>query len=67
MAAKDKAPVARMMLQRCVQARLQVKPAEGDSEAQFVQVRTGDRVTGGPYCLYADGLLHFSDARVMFF
>lgn len=45
MAAKDKAPVARMMLQRCVQARLRVKPAEGDSEAEFVQVRAGDRAT----------------------
>ncbi|KAG7232993.1 hypothetical protein INR49_007880 [Caranx melampygus] len=30
-------PVARTVLQQCLQARLQVKPADGDSEAQFVQ------------------------------
>lgn len=44
MSEKDRAPVARTVLQQCLQARLQVKPAEEHSEAQFVQVRTGDRV-----------------------
>lgn len=32
-------PVARTVLQQCLQARLQVKPADEHSEAQFVQVR----------------------------
>lgn len=32
-------PVARAVLQQCLQARLQVKPAEEEAEAQFVQVR----------------------------
>ncbi|KAF7649349.1 hypothetical protein LDENG_00142980 [Lucifuga dentata] len=35
------APVARTVLQQCVQARLQVKPAEGEEEAQWVQISRG--------------------------
>ncbi|TMS21517.1 D-aminoacyl-tRNA deacylase 2 [Larimichthys crocea] len=35
------APVARTVLQQCVQARLQVSPAEQDTEAQFVQIDRG--------------------------
>lgn len=38
----DKAPVARTVLQQCLQARLQVKPADDQSEAEFVQVRPSD-------------------------
>lgn len=41
MSEKGSGPVARTVLQQCLQARLQVKPAEEDSEAQFVQVRPG--------------------------
>lgn len=48
MSEKDQAPVARTVLQQCLQARLQVKPADENSEAQFVQVRTGDCVIMGP-------------------
>lgn len=39
MSEKSCGPAARAVLQQCLQARLQVKPAEGDSEAQWVQVR----------------------------
>lgn len=42
MSEKEKLPVARAVLQQCLHARLQVKPAEQDSEAQFVEVSTGD-------------------------
>ncbi|XP_034531515.1 D-aminoacyl-tRNA deacylase 2-like [Notolabrus celidotus] len=35
------APVARSMLQQCLQARLQVKPADEHSEAEFVQIERG--------------------------
>ncbi|XP_070699071.1 D-aminoacyl-tRNA deacylase 2-like [Pempheris klunzingeri] len=35
------APAARAVLQQCLQARLQVKPAEELSEAQFVQIERG--------------------------
>ncbi|XP_069573155.1 D-aminoacyl-tRNA deacylase 2 [Brachyistius frenatus] len=41
MTEKDSAPVARTVLQQCLQARLQVKPAEETSEAQFVQIDRG--------------------------
>uniref|UniRef100_A0A3Q4I592 D-aminoacyl-tRNA deacylase n=1 Tax=Neolamprologus brichardi TaxID=32507 RepID=A0A3Q4I592_NEOBR len=34
-------PVARTVLQQCLQARLQVKPADEHSEAQFVQIERG--------------------------
>lgn len=34
-------PVARTVLQQCLQARLQVKPADEHSEAQFVQIDRG--------------------------
>lgn len=42
MAQKEVLPVARAVLQQCLHAKLQVKPAEQDSEAQFVEVSTGD-------------------------
>ncbi|CAJ1073279.1 D-aminoacyl-tRNA deacylase 2-like [Xyrichtys novacula] len=35
------APVARTVLQQCLQARLQVKPADELSEAEFVQIDRG--------------------------
>ncbi|XP_074547346.1 D-aminoacyl-tRNA deacylase 2-like [Halichoeres trimaculatus] len=35
------APVARTVLQQCLQARLQVKPADEHSEAEFVQIERG--------------------------
>lgn len=38
-------PVARTVLQQCLQARLQVKPADEHSEAQFVQVRDAFFIT----------------------
>ncbi|XP_042357138.1 D-aminoacyl-tRNA deacylase 2 [Plectropomus leopardus] len=41
MAEKGAAPVARAVLQQCLQARLQVKPAEENSEAEFVQIDRG--------------------------
>lgn len=41
MSEKSGAPVARTVLQQCLQARLQVKPAEEHSEAQFVQIDRG--------------------------
>ncbi|XP_036927943.1 D-aminoacyl-tRNA deacylase 2 [Acanthopagrus latus] len=41
MSEKGSGPVARTVLQQCLQARLQVKPAEEDSEAQFVQIDRG--------------------------
>ncbi|KAM8916575.1 D-aminoacyl-tRNA deacylase 2-like isoform 6-T9 [Spinachia spinachia] len=34
-------PAARAVLQQCLQARLQVKPAEEEAEAQFVQIERG--------------------------
>lgn len=39
MTEKGGAVAARTVLQQCLQARLQVKPADEQSEAQFVQVR----------------------------
>lgn len=39
MSEKDRALVARTVLQQCLHARLQVKPAGEHSEAEFVQVR----------------------------
>ncbi|XP_056915186.1 D-aminoacyl-tRNA deacylase 2 [Takifugu flavidus] len=41
MSEKDRAPVARTVLQQCLHARLQVKPAGEKSEAQFVQIDRG--------------------------
>ncbi|XP_029982180.1 D-aminoacyl-tRNA deacylase 2 [Sphaeramia orbicularis] len=35
------APVARAVLQQCLQARLQVEPAREDSEARYVQIDRG--------------------------
>lgn len=42
MSEKEMLPVARAVLQQCLHAKLQVKPAEQDSEAQFVEVSTAD-------------------------
>ncbi|XP_026195781.1 D-aminoacyl-tRNA deacylase 2 [Anabas testudineus] len=41
MTEKDGAPAARTVLQQCLQARLQVKPHDEQSEAQFVQIDRG--------------------------
>nr|XP_020467235.1 probable D-tyrosyl-tRNA(Tyr) deacylase 2 [Monopterus albus] len=41
MTEKNDSPAARTVLQQCLQARLQVKPAEEQSEAQFVQIDRG--------------------------
>ncbi|KAM7403764.1 hypothetical protein PAMA_004273 [Pampus argenteus] len=41
MTERSGAPVARTVLQQCLRARLQVKPAEELSEAQFVQIDRG--------------------------
>ncbi|XP_039993888.1 D-aminoacyl-tRNA deacylase 2 [Xiphias gladius] len=41
MTEKGGVPVARAVLQQCLRARLQVKPAEGQSEAEFVQIDRG--------------------------
>ncbi|XP_060938099.1 D-aminoacyl-tRNA deacylase 2-like [Limanda limanda] len=40
-ASSGAAPAARTVLQQCLQARLQVKPAEELSQAQFVQIDRG--------------------------
>lgn len=43
MSAKDhRAPAARTVLQQCLHARLQVKPAGEHGEAEFVQVKECD-------------------------
>ncbi|KFO29275.1 D-aminoacyl-tRNA deacylase 2 [Fukomys damarensis] len=34
-------PVARALLQQCLHARLQVRPAEGDAAAQWVEIQKG--------------------------
>ncbi|XP_035560431.1 D-aminoacyl-tRNA deacylase 2-like [Canis lupus familiaris] len=34
-------PQARALLQQCLHARLQVRPAEGDAESQWVEVQRG--------------------------
>ncbi|XP_037342076.1 D-aminoacyl-tRNA deacylase 2-like [Pungitius pungitius] len=39
--AERSGPAARAVLQQCLQARLQVKPAEQEAEAQFVQIERG--------------------------
>ncbi|KAF1374369.1 hypothetical protein PFLUV_G00228350 [Perca fluviatilis] len=41
MTEKGSGPAARAVLQQCLRARLQVKPAEEHSEAQFVQIDRG--------------------------
>ncbi|CAG5866914.1 D-aminoacyl-tRNA deacylase 2-like [Menidia menidia] len=41
MTEKSCSAMARIMLQQCLQARLQVKPADEHSEAQFVQINRG--------------------------
>ncbi|XP_044023671.1 D-aminoacyl-tRNA deacylase 2-like [Siniperca chuatsi] len=41
MSEKGSGPAARAVLQQCVQARLQVKPAEEHAEARFVQIDRG--------------------------
>lgn len=57
MTERDGAPAARAVLQQCLQARLQVKPAEEHSEAQFVQVRTPERFTVSICCMFTG--LHY--------
>lgn len=57
MSEKERAPVARTVLQQCLHAKLQVKPAEQHSEAQFVEVRTGDRVIMCPSSVAAASLV----------
>ncbi|XP_007516907.1 D-aminoacyl-tRNA deacylase 2 [Erinaceus europaeus] len=37
----DPTPLARALLQQCLHARLQVRPAEGDAAAQWVEVQRG--------------------------
>lgn len=48
MAAGGRAAVARALLQQCMSARLQVKPPEHDSEAEWVEVTSaaGCRLLG---------------------
>lgn len=46
MSEKDRALVARTVLQQCLHARLQVKPADEHSEAEFVQVKESDNLSG---------------------
>ncbi|KAM9777883.1 D-aminoacyl-tRNA deacylase 2 [Neosynchiropus ocellatus] len=41
MAEGSAAPVVRLVLQQCLRAKLQVKPAEEEQEAQWVQVERG--------------------------
>ncbi|XP_066199111.1 D-aminoacyl-tRNA deacylase 2 [Saccopteryx leptura] len=41
MAESGRTPQARALLQQCLHARLQVRPAEGDSAAQSVEVQRG--------------------------
>ncbi|XP_013882915.1 probable D-tyrosyl-tRNA(Tyr) deacylase 2 [Austrofundulus limnaeus] len=41
MAEQGSGPVVRTVLQQCLRARLQVKPAEENQEAQFVQIDRG--------------------------
>ncbi|XP_059209769.1 D-aminoacyl-tRNA deacylase 2-like [Centropristis striata] len=41
MTERSSSPAARTVLQQCLQARLQVKPADEHSEAQFVQIDRG--------------------------
>lgn len=52
MAESDRIPQARALLQQCLHARLQVRPAEGDAESQWVEVtsarHSGTACRGGP-------------------
>ncbi|XP_037690697.1 D-aminoacyl-tRNA deacylase 2 isoform X2 [Choloepus didactylus] len=41
MADGGRMPQARALLQQCLHARLQVRPAEGDAAAQWVEVQRG--------------------------
>ncbi|XP_061288329.1 D-aminoacyl-tRNA deacylase 2-like [Bos javanicus] len=41
MADSGRTPQARALLQQCLHARLQVRPAEGDVEAEWVEVQRG--------------------------
>ncbi|XP_032480284.1 D-aminoacyl-tRNA deacylase 2 isoform X3 [Phocoena sinus] len=41
MAESGRLPQARALLQQCLHARLQVRPAEGDAAAQWVEVQRG--------------------------
>lgn len=44
------APLARTLLQQCLQATLQVKPADDESEAEYVQVSCPFSVQETCYC-----------------
>lgn len=57
MSEKERVPVARTVLQQCLHAKLQVKPAEQHSEAQFVEVRTEGRVILCPSSVAATSLV----------
>ncbi|XP_061467587.1 D-aminoacyl-tRNA deacylase 2 [Rhineura floridana] len=41
MAGSNRGPSARVLLQQCLRARLQVKPAEPGSEAEWVEIQRG--------------------------
>ena len=41
MAESGQPPQARALLQQCLHAQLQVRPAEGDTAAQWVEVQRG--------------------------
>lgn len=41
MAESGRTPQARAILQQCLRARLQIRPAEGDATAQWVEVQRG--------------------------
>uniref|UniRef100_A0A8D0C3B6 D-aminoacyl-tRNA deacylase 2 n=1 Tax=Salvator merianae TaxID=96440 RepID=A0A8D0C3B6_SALMN len=41
MADSSRSPLARSVLQQCLHAKLQVKPAEPDSEAEWVEINRG--------------------------
>lgn len=63
MTEKGSGPVVRTVLQQCLRARLQVKPAEEDQEAQFVQVRqthTAHLSTRLFVCLFPVGQFHLN-------
>lgn len=49
MAESGRTPQARALLQQCLHARLQVRPAEGDAAAQWVEV------TSAPQLLLSSG------------
>ena len=48
MAESGRTPQARALLQQCLHARLQVRPAEGDTAAQWVEVTSALRSSHPP-------------------